>query len=145
VRLCRDSFEEGDTAVFEADTANISKAKAWAYARRLISGACENEVEISARIAAALDNWSPERLGHIERGVLRVAMSELLYGGGLPAAVVISEAVNLAKEFGPEDSPRFVNGVLDRMRKILEAEDFTSPPPRSQEIGDEEESREEDA
>ena len=140
VRLNRESFEEGESAVFEAEAANISRAKARAYAERLIEGACANEAEISERIAAALDNWSPERVGRVERGVLRVAMSELLYGGGMPPAVIISEAVNLAKEFGPEDAPRFVNGVLDRMRKTLENDDFTSPPPRTEEleIGNEE-------
>jgi N utilization substance protein B len=132
VRLTRESFKEGESPVFEADTANISRAKAWAYAKRLVEGACVNEAEISERIASALDNWSTDRLGHIERSVLRVAMSELLYGAGVPAAVVISEAVNVAKEFGAEDAPRFVNGVLDRMRKMLEADDFTSPPPRPQ-------------
>lgn len=144
VRLSRESFEEGEYPVFEANTANVSRAKARAYAERLIEGACANAEEISDRIAASLDNWSPDRLGRVERGVLRVAMSELLYGGSMPPAVVISEAVNLAKEFGPEDAPRFVNGVLDRMRKTLEAEDFTSPPPRPPQVEDGEEPREED-
>ena len=127
VRLSRESVEDGESAVFEAQSANISRAKARAYAERLIEAACENDAGISLRIAAALDNWSPDRLGRIERTVLRVAVSELMYGAGVPAAVVISEAVNLAKEFGPEDAPRFVNGVLDRIRKNTEAEDFTSP------------------
>jgi transcription antitermination protein NusB len=135
VRVSRESFEEGEEPLFEADTANVSKAKARAYAERLIDGACSNAAEISERIAAALDNWSPDRVGRVEWAVLRVAMSELLYGGGIPAAVVISEAVNLAKEFGAEDAPRFVNGVLDRMRKMLEEEDFFSPPLRTDELG----------
>jgi len=125
LRLSRDSFEEGEEPVFDAQTANISKAKARAYAERLIEGACANAEEISERIATTLDNWSPDRVGRVEWAVLRVAMSELLYGGGMPAAVVISEAVNLAKEFGPEEAPRFVNGVLDRLRKTLEEEEFS--------------------
>ena len=144
VRLTRESLEAEESPVFEAAASNISKAKAWAYARRLVEGACENETEISERIAAALDNWSPDRVGRVERSVLRVAMSELLYGSGVPAAVVISEAVNLAKEFGAEDAPRFVNGVLDRMRKMLEADDFTSPPPRAEPADEAEPLREED-
>ena len=144
VRLSRESIEQGESPVFEAGMANISKAKARAYAERLIEGACENEVEISERIAAALDKWSPDRVGRVERAALRVAMSELLYSDGVPAAVVISEAVNLAKEFGAEDAPRFVNGVLDRMRMTLDGEDFTSPPPRLQATDDAEEIREED-
>ena len=135
VRLSRDYLEAGEEPFFEANIANVSKAKARAYAERLIEGACANESEISERIASALDNWTPDRVGRVERAVLRVAMSELLYGGGTPAAVVISEAVNLAKEFGPEDAPRFVNGVLDRLRKMLEEQDFTSPPPRALESG----------
>ncbi len=135
VRLSRESFEAGEEPVFEGNTANVSRAKARAYAERLIEGASANAEEISGRIAAALDNWSPDRVGRVERSVLRVAMSELLYGGGVPAAVVISEAVNLAKEFGSEDAPRFVNGVLDRMRKTVESEDFTSPAPRAEELG----------
>ncbi len=136
LRASRESFEEGEEPVFEANAANISKAKARAYAERLIEGACANAEEISERIASALDNWAPDRVGRVERAVLRVAMSELLYGGAMPAAVVISEAVNLAKEFGSEEAPRFVNGVLDRLRKTIEAEDFTSPPPRVREEDD---------
>ena len=127
VRLSRESLEEGESPVFQADTANISRAKGRAYAERLVETVCENSGEIDARIAEALDNWSADRLGRIERAVLRLAAGELMHGSGVPAAVVISEAVNLAKEFGPEDAPRFVNGVLDRVRKSLEARDFGSP------------------
>jgi len=144
VRLIRESLEDGESPVFEADTANISRAKARAYAERLIEGACANEAEIWERIVAALDNWTPDRVGRVERAVLRVAMSELLYGGGVPAAVVISEAVNLGKEFGAEDAPRFVNGVLDKVRKMAEADDFASPTRHAEDADAEGPSREED-
>lgn len=144
LRLSRESLEAGEEPVFAADAANISKAKARAYAERLIEGACANEAEILERIASVLDNWTPDRVGRVEMSVLRVAMSEMLYGRGVPAAVIISEAVNLAKEFGPEEAPRFVNGVLDRLRKTLESEDFATPPPRAIPEEDAEHPREDD-
>ncbi len=74
--------------------------------------------EIDERIEAAADRWRLDRLGVVERNVLRVATAELLEGV-TPARIVLDEAVRLAQWFGGERSPAFVNGVCDRIARDL--------------------------
>ena len=93
------------------------------YAEILIRGVCDHLDELDEEIGGALEHWSLERVGYIERNVLRIGLYELRYRGDVPSMVAITEAVELARRFGAEDAPRFVNGVLDRLRKSLEAEE----------------------
>ena len=65
------------------------------------------------------DNWTLSRMTVIDRNLLRMAASELMYSKSVPPKVVIDEAVEIAKKFGSEDSPNFINGVLDRFLKEL--------------------------
>ena len=81
---------------------------------------------IDTRIAAAVDNYTPERIDRIDRAILRLATHELLHTPDVPPAVVINEAIELARTFGTTESPRFVNGVLDRIRISAAAEDTES-------------------
>ena len=67
---------------------------------------------------AAADNWRIERLGVVERGILRIGTHELMQGA-LPAKVVIDEAVWLAHRFAGPKAPAFINGVLDRVARNL--------------------------
>ncbi len=92
------------------------------YAEVLIRGVCDGQEALDERIRLALDNWSLERVGHVERTVLRIALFEMWKCEDVPVNVAINEAVELAKRFGADDAPRFVNGVLDRLRKQLDAE-----------------------
>ncbi len=69
--------------------------------------------EIDRAIEAAMDNWRLERLSRIDRAILRLAASEILYAPELPPAVAIQEGIRLAGQYGGRDSPRFVNGILD--------------------------------
>lgn len=95
--------------------ANPCGRSARAYAEQLIQGVSEHKAEIDDAIKANLENWRPERVGAVERNILRVALFEILYGGGeVPAKVAVNEAIELAKRYGGDDAPRFVNGVLDR-------------------------------
>ena len=71
---------------------------------------------IDTRIAAAVDNYRPERIDRTDRAILRLATHELLHTPDVPPPVVINEAIELARTFGTTESPRFVNGVLDRIR-----------------------------
>ncbi len=73
---------------------------------------------LDERIASASERWRPERLGIVDRNVLRIAIEELEQGTE-PPKVVIHEAVRLARWFGGEKSPSFVNGVLDRVARDL--------------------------
>ena len=87
------------------------------YAEQLIAGVCDHQAELDQRIHGALENWTPERVGYIERAVLRIALFEMLYLPDVPPTVAINEAIEVTKRFGGPESPRFVNGVLDRLRK----------------------------
>ncbi len=101
---------------------NPSKPGVRIYAEKLIAGTCEHVEELDAAIGPALDNWSLDRIGAVERASLRVAFFELKHCPDVPAGVVINEALEVAKIFGNDESPRFLNGVLERLRKSLEKE-----------------------
>ncbi len=99
---------------------NPAKPSVRHYAEALIRGVCEHQDTLDESISAALEHWSLDRIGCIERTVLRIALYEMRHREDVPPPVAINEAVDLAKRFGSEEAPRFVNGVLDRLRKQLE-------------------------
>lgn len=86
------------------------------YARELIEGVHANLDALDEAIAAALQHWTPDRVGRIERSILRIALYEMRYAEDVPLNVAINEAIEVAKRYGGEDAPRFVNGVLDRLK-----------------------------
>ena len=90
------------------------------FASRLFSGAAAEASRLDESIAAHSENWRLERLSTIDRAILRLGIHELR-GGETPPKVVLNEAVELAKKFSSEDAAAFVNGVLDAVRKSLEA------------------------
>lgn len=92
------------------------------YAKDLLSGTGANQEAIDARIVAASENWSMDRMSIVDRSLLRLAAYEMCYVDDVPVSVSINEAVNLAKEFGGDDSPRFINGILGRIARQLEQE-----------------------
>jgi N utilization substance protein B len=87
--------------------------------------------DIDGRLRDHLENWRLERLGIVDRAVLRLAVFEFLNEPETPRVVVIDEAIELAKKFGGDESGQFVNGILDAVRKALEdgteAEPVTKP------------------
>jgi N utilization substance protein B len=92
------------------------------YAERLIQGVCDARDELDTQIVEALDHWTPDRVGRIEWGILRIALFEMRYMQDVPNAVAINEAIEVAKRFAGDEAPRFINGVLDRLRKRIESE-----------------------
>jgi N utilization substance protein B len=82
------------------------------FARQLIEGVVEHRRELDAEIAALAPEFPLPQMAGIDRNVLRIALYELRVLGDAPAGVIIDEAVELAKLFGSEASPKFVNGVL---------------------------------
>jgi N utilization substance protein B len=76
--------------------------------------------EIDAAIVQALDHWKLDRLSRVDRSVLRIATSELLYDEEIPKKVAIQEGIRLAGQYGGHDSARFVNGVLDAIFRAAE-------------------------
>lgn len=91
--------------------------KARPYARDLLLGVFENIEAIDGAITAHATNWRLKRIAAADRNLLRVAIYELLFGDEVPAQVAINEAVEIAKRFGSEDSPAFINGVLDAVQQ----------------------------
>lgn len=83
-----------------------------AFASRLVSVLLDRQGEVDSALSAVTDNWRLDRLGVVERCVLRLAVAEFLMGE-TPPRVVLQEAIHLAERFGTERSARFVNGVLD--------------------------------
>lgn len=83
------------------------------YVRLIIRAMAEHGGVLDGRINGALTGWSPERVGAVERAILRLALLEILFVEEVPPKVAISEAVDLAKTFSTDDSSRFINGVLD--------------------------------
>jgi N utilization substance protein B len=105
--------------VFERVAAHFDlHGGAHAFAKELLDGVEAHRVEIDAAIAASARNWRIERMAAVDRNVLRLATWELLHTA-TPHSVVIDEAVDLAREFGSDASPAFVNGVLDAIARGL--------------------------
>jgi len=86
------------------------------FALTLYEGVMQNLAACDTAIIEHLKDWDFERLGSIERATLRLAAYEILFSD-LDSAVVINEAVEITKSFGTEQSPKFINGVLDAISK----------------------------
>ena len=97
------------------------------YADALVRGVSENLAEIDKRLAGASTNWRIERMARVDRNLLRLGTWELMYKLDVPRAVVLDEAVELAKSFGTDESSAFVNGVLDRIANDLGRKDEARP------------------
>ncbi|HVN31399.1 MAG TPA: transcription antitermination factor NusB [Thermoanaerobaculaceae bacterium] len=83
------------------------------FAIGLVRGVMSKMAELDSHLVDQADNWRLERMAAVDRNILRLALYELMFEGGTPPAVVIDEAVEIAKRFGSERSSQFVNGVLD--------------------------------
>lgn len=88
-----------------------------AFARMLIKGTLENLEAIDAAVRRHLEHWDFTRLQRVDLALLRVSVYCLLYQPDIPPSVTIDEAVDIARAFGGADSWRFVNGVLDAVRR----------------------------
>lgn len=94
---------------------------AWEYVR-----ACDD------LIAQAAMRWKLSRLSHVDRAILRLSVYQLRYCPDIPFKVVLNEAIEISKKYSTEQSPRFINGVLDAVYKMLKSE--ASPAPAEPEI-----------
>jgi len=94
--------------------------KARPYALQLLQGVTDNFERIDQLIAEAASNWRLVRIAATDRNLLRIAVFEMLKLEDVPAQVAINEAVEIAKRFAGDDSPKFINGVLDAVRSTLE-------------------------
>jgi N utilization substance protein B len=90
-----------------------------AFCLGLYDGVINHAQEIDDRLTQAAENWRLPRMAGVDRNVLRLGAFELLFSSETPAGVALNEAIELARRFGSADSPGFVNGVLDQIRKSL--------------------------
>jgi N utilization substance protein B len=105
------------------------------FARRLIQGVIDHKGQMDRLIARYAPEWPLDQMAVIDRNILRMAIYEFLIGDETPIKVAINEAVELAKTYGSDSAPRFVNGVLGTLADLaesLQAELLGSPVEREQ-------------
>jgi N utilization substance protein B len=90
------------------------------FARLLITGTINNLDVIDRVIRNQLENWDFTRLARVDLAILRIAVYCMLYQQDIPITVTIDEAIDISKDFGSDESYRFINGVLDGVRKAQE-------------------------
>ncbi|GFK93761.1 N utilization substance protein B [Fundidesulfovibrio magnetotacticus] len=90
------------------------------YAQELVKGAWNAREELDKLISKHAQNWKIARIAKVELTILRLGVYEMLHVEDIPLRVALNEAVELAKEFGDENSPGFVNGVLDAVAKAVD-------------------------
>ena len=100
-----DAFGSGDALPARPDRGLVEE---------LVRGVATHQAELDEALARISRNWRVERMAVVERNIIRLALWELLHAPNVPVAVVINEAVELAKRFGTAEGAAFVNGLLDR-------------------------------
>jgi N utilization substance protein B len=105
-------LEEEKRARLDEDTA--------AFSRALIAGTIENIGEIDGMIAKHLENWDMTRLNRVDLAILRISAYTLMFQNSIPPTITIDEAIGISMEFGTDDSFKFINGVLDSIRKTIQ-------------------------
>lgn len=106
-----------DFSWIDGDRASALSEETLDFARLLIKGTLENLEAVDAAVRRHLEHWDFSRLQRVDLALLRVSVYCLLYQPDIPASVTIDEAVDIARAFGGADSWRFVNGVLDAVRR----------------------------
>ena len=89
------------------------------FARVLIAGAIENQAKIDELIKANLKGWDFNRVNKVSLAILRLSVYSLLFQKDVPSTIVIDEAIDIAKEYGQDDAFKFVNAVLDNVKKTV--------------------------
>ena len=89
------------------------------FAVNLVEGVLQHQPETDERISRYAENYELGRLAVVDRNILRLAIYEMLFRHDIPPVVSINEAIEIAKRFGSEESSRFVNGILDRVKLDL--------------------------
>jgi N utilization substance protein B len=106
----------------EAEKRAVLSESIAAFSRLLIVGTIENIKAIDKMIQQHLQNWDLTRLNKVDLALLRMSAYTLMFQNDMQPAIVIDEAISISKEYGTGDSYRFVNGVLDGIRKTLDLE-----------------------
>jgi transcription antitermination protein NusB len=102
--------------VTESPLGSLFEGEVDAYTQTIADRVAAHAAELDAKITAASDDWTADRLGAVERNILRVAIEELA-AGEVPKEVVLDEAVTLAKRYASDDAGRLVNGILGKIAR----------------------------
>lgn len=114
---------ELDAAFDEFWSTRESDRRSRGFAESIVRGVTAHAREINELVSRYAAHWSISRIGPVERNVMRMAVYEIYYCPDIPDVVAINEAVDIAKYFSTTESGRFVNGVLDRIRKERKHDD----------------------
>jgi N utilization substance protein B len=98
------------------ERANVSE-EIQDFTQTLIKNIFIHKKEVDGLLKKISANWVPDRMAMIDKNILRLGICELLFDSTTPPKVVINEAVEIAKKFGTEESPDFINGILDKVYK----------------------------
>jgi transcription antitermination protein NusB len=115
-------FEVRQTFWAQAEAEHALPEDLRAFATSLADGVATQVAQIDPTIATAAEHWRLERMNVMDRLILRLATYEFLYTPDTPSKVIINEALELARTFSGDESVRFVNGILDGIRRTLERE-----------------------
>ena len=123
IDLCRSEPE----VAFSSMDSSFGELSDPVFTRELVQGTLVNLKTINHAIEHYITDWALQRIAYVDRSIIRLAMYELLFCPETPASVAINEAVELGKQFGSDESGRFINGVLGRVlehkEEILEQRD----------------------
>jgi len=86
------------------------------FTKRLVIGVGEKLKELDERLKTIASNWRPDRMAAVDRNILRLGAFEILFCDDIPYTVTLNEMVEISKEYGAENTPAFVNGVLDKLK-----------------------------
>lgn len=108
-----------DSYMQEFEDSENGKTGEYSFLCELVRGVIANVEELDSLIKACIKGWDFERLGKIDLAILRVSAYEMKYRDDVPESISINEAVEIAKLYGSDDSPSYVNGVLGSVFKII--------------------------
>lgn len=118
-------YEEGDKNLPGVFSSILEKKKYKAedkeFCKELVNKTVDNLDAIDGQIISVIENWSYNRVSVVDKTILRLGACEVLYFDSIPAQVSINEAIEIGKKYGGSDSCKFINGVLDAIRKDHES------------------------
>lgn len=125
----RTAREKALQTLFQIDVSNIEPKEAITHAldeqesdpffEELVFGVLEQKDKLDEMISQHLVNWKLDRIANVDRAILRLSVYEMVYQEDIPVSVSMNEAIELAKLFGDDKAPKFVNGVLSNIKNDL--------------------------
>jgi N utilization substance protein B len=118
--ITHDLIEQIATTFWDDQDGEEEAQETRKFAETLASGTVGHVERIDALIARHAENWRLDRMAVVDRNLLRLATYEFLFDAETPKTVVINEAIEIARRFSAQESPQFINGILDSIRKEVE-------------------------